>query len=506
MRPTVRAASFRSAALPAGDRLQVNSHLRAERDELNMAEAKPSDCIYCASAVGSAEHTILAALGGLRTDRGILCTPCNNRFGAVIDKALAEDMKPINAVLGVMNGRTRAPIAATVEDAATGRNYVITAGRRIEHPEVVVVSESMQAGIRQLNAVASTQKQVDDLLHRLRQDAGPVTVMGRETVPLLFASPPTAMWSFGGTDTFRAIARLAVNILATFRPALARGSWLVPLKNYMCKGGDDGPWVSYAYSDASEIPGRFDFAHRFVLVLDAESGEVRAHVSLLGIIELSVRLGAVSMEKTETIVYEMDVLAQSPPDDIAVTISDGFNFTFPSGPTPDPSMFVPKRLARVLAKRKDRIWSQDAPSLLAAINAAREVDPADRHESIVDALAGQQQRLLNLVSFFATSVRRHLVQTYGEDAGSPMGDAFGVLAAPDGSSRTGVTELTYVHADMLRYVMADHLLAVLNERAIEMDELRLLLEGVRGAEIVGRFMVEQVNRAYSAIDGEVGDG
>jgi len=464
-----------------------------------MTTAKPTDCIYCGAPAGSAEHTILAALGGLRKDRGILCGPCNNGFGETIDSALAEDMKPINAILGVMNGRTREPIAAPVEDTATGRIYVLTSGRRLDHPDAVVVSESTRAGVRSMNAVASTQKQADDFIHRLRQEGKPVQVTARETVPLLFASTPTVPWNFGSTDTFRCIARLVVNILASYRPLLAREGWLAPVKDFIRSGGDDTPWVSYAYAERSETPERFDFAHRFVLMFDADSGEVRAHVSLLGIVELSVRLGTTPIERTETLTYEMDVLAQSAPSDVAVTTTEGLAFEFPTEPTPDPGTHVPERLARVLAKRNDRIWNEDAPKLLAALNAAREIEHFDRHDAIVEALAGQKQRLLNLASFVASGVRDHLTETFGESAGSSIGDAFGLLAAPDGSSRTGVTDLTHVHAEMLCYVMADHLLDILNERPIESDELRFLLEGGRGAAVVGRHMMEQVQQAHPAL-------
>ena len=460
-----------------------------------MTAVKPTDCIYCGAPARSSEHTVLAALGGLRTDRGILCRLCNNGFGETIDAALATDMKPINALVGVMNGRTREPITTIVEDAATGRAFVLTNGRRLEHPDAVVVSDSTRDGIRNIQALASNQKQADDLIHRLRQEGKQTTVTSREVIPHLFASTPTVQWNFGGTDTFRCVARLVVNILAIFRPVLARGDWLVPLKRFIREGGDHEPWVNYAYGLSPDPPFKFDFAHRFSITFDAASGDVRAHVSLLGVMELSVRLGTATIEETETITYEMDVLAQSPPDDIVVTTIPE-TVALPAACTEDPSVHVPERLARLLAKRDERMWAQDAPKLLASINAVRDVEPFERHDAVVEALASQRQRLLNLAARVARDIRRHITTAVGEDAGASIGDAFDLLAAPDGASKTGVTDLTHVHADMLSYVMADHILEVLNERPIENAELRRLLEGRRGAAIVGRFMLEQVQQGH----------
>jgi hypothetical protein len=260
--------------------------------------------------------------------------------------------------------------------------------------------------------------------------------------------------------------------------------------------GDPAPWVSYSYQKPLNTPARFDFGHRFALMFDAETGEVYAHVSLLGIVELSVRLGKTDVPRSETWIYEMDVLAQSPPSDIAVSTSDDLLVTRPEAPTPDPSALVPERVAHVLVRRNKRMWDEDSPKLVASLNAARTVEPFERHDAIVEAIAGQQQRLLNIAAFVASDVRRYMTEMFGAEIGSFVGDAFGVLAQPDAANRTGVTDLTHVHAEMLRDVMADHLLEILNERPIEDDELRLLLEGGPGAAIIGRYMMEEVQKAH----------
>jgi hypothetical protein len=248
---------------------------------------KPTDCSYCPAPTDSAEHTILAALGGLRKDRGILCGECNLNFGNTIDSALAEDMRGLNAIVGVQNGRTREPIATTVEYPATGRTFVLSEGGRLTHPDAVVISEGTRDGIRNLYAVTSSQKQADDFVHRIRREGKPVTVT-RERVPLLFATTPVVLWNFGRTDTFRAVARLVLNLLASNYPEIARQPWLLPLKNFIKSGGDSAPWVSYDYETPAEpaLPeDSFQFQHRFVLGFDAKTRAVHARVSLLGVLE-----------------------------------------------------------------------------------------------------------------------------------------------------------------------------------------------------------------------------
>src|SRR4030095_3645718 len=87
----------------------------------------------------------------------------------------------------------------------------------------------------------------------------------------------------------------------------------------------------------------------------------------------------------------------------------------------------------------EHVWLEDAPALVVALNAARSAPRAERHDKIVDALAGQEQRLLNLATFVASDLREPLSQ-FG-DGGTSIADAFADLVKADGASRTGLTEV-----------------------------------------------------------------
>ena len=102
-------------------------------------------------------------------------------------------------------------------------------------------------------------------------------------------------------------------------PAMAREPWLDPFKRFIVEG--EGDFVGYEYRDGSDAdvpPDSFVFQHRFVLGQDAATGLVYAHVSLLGAVELAVHFGTTAISRSESIVHDVDVTAEVPPDDVRV--------------------------------------------------------------------------------------------------------------------------------------------------------------------------------------------
>lgn len=64
-------------------------------------------CIFCTNPVPASapEHILLAALGGRRTTRKVICDPCNHLFGEGPDKALAESVAVIRNLMVFRSGR-----------------------------------------------------------------------------------------------------------------------------------------------------------------------------------------------------------------------------------------------------------------------------------------------------------------------------------------------------------------------------------------------------------------
>jgi hypothetical protein len=461
-----------------------------------MAQQRFDDCIYCGAPNGSGEHLVQAALAGLRTDNRILCGSCNSKFSP-IDEKLADDLRPLNALIGAQHGRTKDHFETPVEDPVTGLNFVLSKGKRLLQEEAFVLQDETSDGVRKLYATASTQHQADEFVGMLKAQGKKLDVT-RETVPQLFAHTPVAMWGFGGPDTFRAIAKSVVNLLAHQYPIRAREVWLEPLKRFIREGGDSDRWVHYAFSDerdSREPPDSFVFQHRFLIGFDALSGVVYAKVSFLGVVELSVQLGVAQHERSETLVYDMDVLAQRMPGDIKIQKIEGEAICGPGAPTKDPRAVVSRRLVLFNRKRDDLLWREEAPGLVQSLNAVRDAPPAEQHDLIVDALAKQLQRLLNQAARFVSTIGRHLAETNGAQ-GLALGEAFRLFVQGDSTNKTGVTELAYMNTEMLRFVMADHLGKILSERPIDEAELRSLLEGQPGLVIVGEYLVEEVEKRH----------
>lgn len=69
-------------------------------------------CIFCKSTLvpeTKPEHILLDALGGRKTSSRIVCSACNEKFGAGIDKDLAESVRFIRNLMGFRSGSGRKP-------------------------------------------------------------------------------------------------------------------------------------------------------------------------------------------------------------------------------------------------------------------------------------------------------------------------------------------------------------------------------------------------------------
>lgn len=67
-------------------------------------------CIFCENELAAdtkPEHVLLAALGGKKSSRRIICSSCNNDFGNVIDKALTDQVVVVRSLLCLPSGDGR---------------------------------------------------------------------------------------------------------------------------------------------------------------------------------------------------------------------------------------------------------------------------------------------------------------------------------------------------------------------------------------------------------------
>jgi hypothetical protein len=468
-----------------------------------MATAMPFDCIYCGEPAASFEHIFPAAVGGRDERQGIICGHCNSIFGRTTDVALSEDMKPINAILGVREGRSGQPITTVANDPSTGRTYVLSESRKLQHPEPLVLSATTNAdGGKTFDTLASTQKQSDDFIHSLRMEGKALSKARREVAPLLFAREPFVSWSFGGTETFRAVARLVLNVLAVHSPLVARGNWLSELKRFVRAGGSADPWVYFSYLADSPAGRVFEPRHRVVIFFDSLRGAVTAHVSLFGLIQLAVRLGQTAVAQDESWSYEIDPLAKRDDPRPLTRKETGFLIPPELPLTQNPSPFTERGLVEIQRYRSDMLWTDDALSLLAEVNAARDLPPLERRDTVSKVIKTQGQRLLNIAVFVAHDLRKAITADFGQADGNALGDALDRLVQPDSQRRSGVTLLTELNVKRLCDAVTDRIIATISSEPITESGLRDLLEGGPGASVVARVMFSAVKPTIPFADEE----
>jgi hypothetical protein len=73
-----------------------------------------ANCIFCGALLGAKtklEHILINALGGRNPTPTVDCSPCNERFGCTIDKALADSVALLRNMLVMESGSGKPPPA-----------------------------------------------------------------------------------------------------------------------------------------------------------------------------------------------------------------------------------------------------------------------------------------------------------------------------------------------------------------------------------------------------------
>jgi hypothetical protein len=452
-------------------------------------------CIYCTNPVGSREHVVLSAIGGLREDRGILCGKCNSELGYSVDEALARDLATLCAQAGVLRGRDKTAIEVTVTEPSSGRDYTLSEGGRLQHPEVHVIRDQTSDAIRSVDFVASTVQQRDEFIRKLKAEGKPYKVNKvPNEIPLLVIAPPVMQTKFGDTDTLRGVAKAALNVLAHLQPSRAREPWLDGIKRFIVEGGPSEPWVWFDYLEPPEprIPSEsFALQHRFLIGADATSGRVYARVSFFGVYELAVHLGTTPIQESVTLVYDVDPLATKMPDDFQDHEIKGVALGIPGQPTLNPAEPCQGRLVKFLKTCCDLQWQRDEDELVAAINGVRELPHEMQRDQIGALMKGQLQRLLNLVTVAIARLKRFNLSEF-EELCPDFRNSLTELVVADANSWTGISSQTMALLETMRKATVEAVLEATVEHPINGHELRRLLERDVGLALAFRIVMSEV--------------
>jgi hypothetical protein len=453
-----------------------------------------TDCLYCGNDTGSKEHTFPAALGGRRINKGILCGPCNEKFSG-LDALLSRQLHVINGLIGVRPDRADEPRPARI-NAVDGALTIDHAGKPVFAEPRVVSEESLDDGRRKVTISFSNEKQGQDWVSQQRAAGVRVERNARHEGQRFFTEDITVDFSFGGEDAFREIGRIALNFLAYRWPDTARMPALKVFKDWVEGGSelrnDDPRFVWYAPVDSFSIAeSPFTFGHQILLVVGPKG--LFGRVRFFSTFDLFVWFGAPSGVAPDAVIFDIDPLAESAPNDLRETPLSRTHFpetlTRPAAEKTDLTALMHSRFDVLFRRVEDRQWSIGTQGLLDSLNATRVLEKAERIDRVAELLAHHRGRVLLLM--------RHVVQEERETAlkadvpvAAAMMDA---SVAGDASSGDGLTQRARAALDLAVGSLANAIANQLGTAPLTDDGLRAFLTGGPGLYAVGSTLWQVVS-------------
>ena len=184
-------------------------------------------CLYSLEdfEVADGEHILQNFLGARWTSHEIVCNELQSRFGATIDIALEEGIKPIRNLLGTLGGRGGAGPPLKNLPATTGEILDLEPGAKPRLREPVIQEHPLQDGRIQVKAQLGTQNHLNWVFAKIREkypnariDEAQATSSAR-TLRGFVDGSVTLSVDFGGDDYFRGMLKACFNLLGvTYRP------------------------------------------------------------------------------------------------------------------------------------------------------------------------------------------------------------------------------------------------------------------------------------------------
>ena len=452
------------------------------------------NCIICPRRNGSGEHTFPAALGGRRINRGIYCGHHNNKLGGHAG-LLAEQLRAINAWLGVRPDRSDGPTEFVTENPIDGQSYVI-AGTKVELAAPHLLKETeMPDGKRQIQVAFPSQQEFQRWLAEQRKAGVDLKVDGRGVWGNAFFSQPYAVrLTLGGPEGLRAVGYVALTFLAHHFPDVARQRHLKPFRDYVL-GVTNDPLVWWDFDPPSpDLPAqRFRFGHRIVISLSAARQEAYARVSFFSTLSFAMPLGSARVDQDRTYLVDIDPLADHPPHDIHETESPLLApVTVPTSLTAG----LQKEIQEGKAEERFKVllgnifsWLLDeaARELLPQINAARSLNAPMRQQRVREVLRSQEQRVFNLISYVVNGLK---AQFLAKETTAGIAASLDMLIASDPSSPTGINQVAICTLELGMGALTAEICRRLDVGDMDAPQLRSLLGEGPGAAIAGRAAVQ----------------
>lgn len=196
-------------------------------------------CIYCLTPfnphTAKWEHILLAALGSEFKSKEIVCNECNKELGSTIDKSLGEALLFVRNILELPGSRGAVPVIMT-KGAKTGRQIQLESGAKplLKEPKVDIVE--IEPGRKQIK-ISGDPEFVKHVWKELKEKF-PSGKLTSKSIRHTYSREPVIIETggLGGHDHFRAVAKMALNFLATQDYQLALDESLNRARDYIRYG------------------------------------------------------------------------------------------------------------------------------------------------------------------------------------------------------------------------------------------------------------------------------
>ncbi len=252
----------------------------------------------------SQEHIIPNFLGGCLQPSGLIDKTTNDEFGSSIDAALNRALLPFRVFLDARSHRKPNEPAPTIGKVkgADGVEYRVEAGgyAKVRRPRVEIHEDdnlitirgtiSDEGELRQALWKLARRKglNLDTLVERLMTDAE-----HRSEAPPILDFPLPLL----DKDPYRAIAKIACNLLALHDRELFLTSAFDPIRAFVLEGTSPTPHPVQATDVDLRRAGMGPLDH-YASVQSSEDGHVRGLVVLFGTLAFAIHLGTTSAPAT----------------------------------------------------------------------------------------------------------------------------------------------------------------------------------------------------------------
>lgn len=275
-------------------------------------------CIFCETKLPSSksEHYIIAAIGGKKHSRHLICNHHNETLGLEVDNRLAQETAPLNNLLATTSGRRKpAPtLQTTGPDGSKG--YALKPGAQIVKLKADVKQEVVDGQLRlDMSGDASKPELLRKVFRQViaghSKTIDDIDTSGLRVTHTQEPSQTHVSVSLESTECHRALCKIALLLFAEeVGTSAVRQASFAPIREFILNSsGVSTDFISanssqkFVAHDGLHPPG--PPVHSFVVHADSEIGCLAA-VSLFGLFTYSLRLSQTWSSAQVCIIHTVD--------------------------------------------------------------------------------------------------------------------------------------------------------------------------------------------------------